>query len=264
MLCATGTRHGHATLLATLALPLVFLAAPRSALAQHDGHHSAGATTSSASDDDTGAMIGRAMDDAMKTGPHMRMTALRPPSEADSRRAADVAVTLRRAIAKYQDVKVAEADGYRMFAPRAKSPRIYHFTSRARALQSAVRFDPDAPTALLYRKNERGDFVLVGAMYTAPRTASEAELDRRVPLSVARWHQHVDICVPKLRELDRWNETDGGRMRFGPAGTITTRAECDAAGGRFREQSFGWMVHANVFASDDPSVIWGHDHPGKR
>jgi hypothetical protein len=66
-----------------------------------------------------------------------------------------------------------------------------------------------------------------------------------------------------MRELDRWNETEGGRMRFGPAGTITTRAECDAAGGRFREQSFGWMVHANVFASADPAVIWGHDH-GKR
>ena len=39
-----------------------------------------------------------------------------------------------------------------------------------------------------------------------------------------------------------------------------TRAECEAAGGEFTPQLFGWMVHANVFAGTDPKSIWGADH----
>jgi hypothetical protein len=50
-----------------------------------------------------------------------------------------------------------------------------------------------------------------------------------------------------------------GRPVFGPLG-VSTAAECNAAGGRFEKQIFGWMVHANVFASDDPKVIWHDDH----
>lgn len=38
------------------------------------------------------------------------------------------------------------------------------------------------------------------------------------------------------------------------------RAQCQAVRGRFHEQVFGWMVHAMVFAGDDPATIWGSDH----
>lgn len=36
--------------------------------------------------------------------------------------------------------------------------------------------------------------------------------------------------------------------------------ECNAVNGRFVKEVFGWMAHANVFASDDPKVIWGDEH----
>ena len=33
-------------------------------------------------------------------------------------------------------------------------------------------------------------------------------------------------------------------------------------GGRFVPRIFGWMVHAEVFAGDDPAAIWGGDEHG--
>lgn len=196
-------------------------------------------------------------------GKHMRLTVERPGTAADSARARALVDTLRRAIAKYKDVKVAEADGYRQFAPKVKMPRVYHFTRKAAAIKAQLTFDPTMPTSLLYTKDAAGNFTLVGAMYTAPNRLSEEELDARVPLSIARWHQHVNVCIPKFRERERWTEkAANGRMKFGPAGTIATEADCKAENGRWRDRVLNWMVHANVFASDDPAVIWG-DHQGK-
>ena len=161
------------------------------------------------------------------------------------------------------DVKVAEADGFKQFAPQVKNQRVYHFTRNWNAVKAAFSFDPAEPTSLLYTKDASGNFVLTGAMYTAPRRASEDDLNARVPLSIARWHEHVNICIPKRGDAERWKEMKDGKMLFGPAGTIVTEAECNAAGGRWLEHLFGWMVHANVFASDDLGQIWageGHGH----
>ena len=89
------------------------------------------------------------------------------------------------------------------------------------------------------------------------------ELNARVPLSIARWHRHVNYCFPTERR--RMAETRDGKPLFGPVGILSTRAECEAAGGEFTPQLFGWMVHANVFAGTDPKSVWGadhgHDHP---
>ena len=97
-------------------------------------------------------------------------------------------------------------------------------------------------------------------LIAAPKGASPDELDERVPLSVARWHLHTNFCVPKLRERARWKEMKDGHMVFGPASPIATREACDRVNGRFHPTVFGWMVHANIFESDDPKVIWGDDH----
>lgn len=196
----------------------------------------------------------------MAMNPHMRMTAARPATAADSARARALADTLRRALAKYKDVSVAEADGYRMFAPQLKHQRVYHFTRNLAAVKAAFTFDASAPTSLLYTREGDGPFKLVGAMYTAPRRASEDDLNARVPLSIARWHEHVNICIPKRGDTERWKETRNGEMLFGPAGAIATKADCDANNGRWLEHLFGWMVHANVFAGDDLATVWGDNH----
>lgn len=217
------------------------LLVPAIALAQHNH----GPTMSSA---DMSAMTA-----------HMEMTPRRAENSADSARAARLVTDLRTAIGKYRDVRVAVDDGYRQFAPQIKEQRIYHFTNYRRAIANAFRFNPGKPTSLLYRKDEKGSFVLVGAMFTAPKAYTADKLDSRVPLSVAQWHKHINWCLPPKGQNERWTEQRNGRPVFGPLG-VSTRAECESADGRFEKEVFGWMVHANVFASDDPDVIWGDEH----
>jgi hypothetical protein len=189
--------------------------------------------------------------------PHMYMTAPRVPAPGDSARAAALVVEMRHDLAKYRDVRVAEAAGFRAFLPNVPQP-VYHYTNPTWAFEEAFRFDPAKPTSLLYRRNADGSFTLVGAMYTAPRMTSEATLNERIPLSVAQWHQHVNWCLPPRGESARWSEQRNGRPVFGPKSPVATESACDSVGGRFVPHLFGWMVHANVFASDDPRVIWGH------
>ena len=190
---------------------------------------------------------------------HMETTPRRIATSADSIRVVGIVAELRQAIAKYRDVKVAEADGFKMFAPQIRNQRVYHFTRNLWALENQFRFNPGKPTSLLYKKDAQGNFVLLGAMYTAPKRFSARDLDKRIPTSVAQWHKHVNWCLPPRREDGRWTEMRNGRPVFGPLGVDTPEA-CDSVGGRFVKEVFGWMVHANVFASDDPKVIWGDDH----
>lgn len=249
-------------------VPFLLAAAPAAVAGQgHEGHggHGAHDTTAAAPPRGAGSAHDHAMTEQAMAGmttaanPHLRLTPTRPATADDRRRADSLVATLRRALEPYRDVRVAERDGYAQFLRGVKNQPLYHFTSNRRAMKAGFRFDPAQPTSLLYRKDSAGAFVLVGAMYTAPARASVEELDRRVPLSVARWHQHVNICVPTRGERQRWAERESdGRMRFGPAGAIATREACDAAGGRFLPRIFGWMVHANVYESD----VWGDEHRG--
>lgn len=190
---------------------------------------------------------------------HLEVTPLRAPTVQDSIRASKIANELRSAIAKYRDVRVAEADGFKMFAPQIKNQSIYHFTKALWAIENQFRFNPEKPTSLLYLRDDQGNFVLIGAMYTAPKRYSIADLDERIPTSIAQWHKHVNWCLPPRRSDDRWSEMRNGRPVFGPLG-VATREACDAVGGRFVKEVLGWMVHANVFESDDPYVIWHDTH----
>src|SRR4030081_2490546 len=104
---------------------------------------------------------------------HMEMTPAIPPTTADSVRAARVAASLRVALTKYADTTAAVADGYHMFLPGVKTQKVYHFTNNWRAVQESFRFEPTRPTSLLYKKDSTtGKFILVGAMYTAPKRFS--------------------------------------------------------------------------------------------
>lgn len=234
----------RATLLALVGLPALMLASRGVARAQ-----TAHGVASTAADLDNSAL-------------HMEMTPVRPSAPGDSARAAAVAVELRRAIEKYRDTTAAVADGYRMFAPQIRNQKVYHFTRGWSAVQSAFRFDPSRPTSLLYVKGADGRFALVGGMYTAPRRISLDKLDERVPLSVARWHKHVNWCVPPRGHRERWLERANGQPVFGPESPIATKQACHAVGGVFHESLLGWMVHANVMASNEPAAIWGDEHAG--
>jgi len=82
---------------------------------------------------------------------------------------------------------------------------------------------------------------------------------------VARWHQHVNWCLPPLRRArERWREVKDGQPVFGPRSPIATAEACAAVGGRFQPRLLGWMVHVMAFASDDPHGIWGVEGGGHR
>jgi hypothetical protein len=182
---------------------------------------------------------------------HMTWTPERAPTAADKARAAEIVDTLQSALAKYTDYKVAEAAGYKPFHPEFKHQKIVHFTRFWYALKATFVFNPAEPTSLLYEPLPGGGYKLVGAMYTASRRASLDRLNKRVPLSIARWHQHIDLCFPPKGtppESVDWT-------RFGPNGSIATKAACDEAGGRFYPHLFGWMVHVYPWEKD-PNLVW--------
>jgi hypothetical protein len=182
---------------------------------------------------------------------HMKMTGLREPTSEDQQRAAVIVETARHSVEKYADYKAALADGYKIFLPNVPHQKMYHFTNYRYAFEAAFHFNPEHPTSLLYEKHGDG-YKLIGVMYTAPKTFGEDELNRRIPLSVAQWHAHVNLCVPPA---DRKNELWGPKAKFGLAGSITTKQACEAEGGKFIPQVFGWMVHMYPY-EQRPEEIW--------
>lgn len=167
---------------------------------------------------------------------HMFMTSMRPEKPGDAERANEIVAQLRAGIEKYKDYHAALDDGFRIFLPNLPQ-REYHFTNYRNGFLEAFTFDPARPTSLLYKKTATG-YDLVGAMYTMPKRASEDQLDERIPLSIAMWHLHTNLCLPPLGRLRGADWT-----KFGLQGSIATEDACTAAGGRFHPVVFGWMVH---------------------
>jgi len=229
-------------------------------LAQNHAQKKAGGqgTSESVFNQTTQAMASRRVD----MGPHMKMTRVRRMRQGDEERADEIARSARTALEKYRDYKAAEADGYQIFL--AKFPqKQYHFTNYRYAFEAAFVFDPSKPTSLLYEKAGDG-YTLIGAMYTAPKDMSEGELEERIPLSVAQWHAHVNLCVPPR---GRRSEARGKNPRFGLQGSIATREACEEEGGFFVPQIFGWMVHLYPFEATrekvwslDPQKPQAHSH----
>jgi hypothetical protein len=193
---------------------------------------------------------------------HMRMSAPRAAKPGDAERAATVVAAAKAAMEPYRDYHKALADGFRIFLPNIRQPQ-YHFTKYANGRLAHTSFDPSKPTSLLYRKTADGGYELVGAMYTDRVDASEDELDTRIPLSVARWHQHVNFCKAPPGQFAAYFGPDA---KFGLLGSIDTPADCAQAGGTFIPHVLGWMVHVYPYEAD-PAQVWrvdsdehGHDN----
>ncbi|HEY6395803.1 MAG TPA: hypothetical protein VIX12_10335, partial [Candidatus Binataceae bacterium] len=226
----------------------------------------------------------------MKMSEHMTMTESRPVTPADLSRAQEILTTMREKLSKYQDYNAAIADGYVPYMPTVPQD-VYHFSNRQFTASEYVGdFDLAHPGSLLYEKKTLGGYKLVGAMYDAPSADTPEQLDKLIPLSIAHWHAHTNICLPqgvtendvlngnivtgRHSNMDRTvgmtnNVNNAARMRFGYladtrfgfVGTISNEADCEAAGGNFNKQIFGWMVHAYPFASDDLKVAFSTDAP---
>jgi hypothetical protein len=214
-------------------------------------HHDDDAGAQSELSATTDAMShGHHHDDHEHMGSHMYMSTLRDPQPGDEQKAAEVVKQARTALERYRDYNVALADGFKIFLPNVKQP-MYHFTNYTYAFGAAFGFDATRPTSLLYEKAGTG-YKLIGAMYTAPVRITEDQLNERVPLSVAQWHQHVNMCKPPKGEE---REMLSKNPKFGLHGSISTQQECEAAGGTFMPHIFGWMVHVYPWEKT-PDDIW--------
>jgi hypothetical protein len=198
---------------------------------------------------------------ATDADPHMSMTKLRPPRPGDQARADAIVAAAKKTAERYRDYRKAEADGYTIFMPDQRQ-NVYHFILESPSSDDKERFDPDQPRGLLYTKIDgpTPGYKLIGVMHMARYGATEEELNARIPLSIAQWHQHLNMCVPQQPEQRNWLTGD---PTFGLNGSITTAEACRAAGGTFRPHLAGWMIHVYPFETD-PAKVWsagmGDDH----
>lgn len=200
------------------------------------------------------------------TSSHMRMGPTRTATAADSVRAAAIVLIARAALSQYLDVKAAERDGYQRNLPWVEDQPIYHY-NRLENFRAAERgeFDFGKPVSLLYKKDNLGELRLFGAMYGTSASAATEQLDTLLPISMAHWHKHVNMCYPgRAVPRDGPRKVDAGtvflvKLYF----SITSAGQCETAGGQFVPVEFGWMAHVYIFAgSDDPKVIWDADDLG--
>lgn len=176
---------------------------------------------------------------------HMCITPLRPTQPGDEEKAKALIASVKESIEKYRDYKKALADGYVIANPKVDQPQ-FHFTNDAYVRIADSRFDPTKPSSLLYRRTPTQHYKLEGVMFTDRLSASLDELNQRVPLSMARWHKHINFCGAPA---DKVKEYFGDHPKFGMFGSIYTKEACDAEGGQFFPVLFSWMIH--VFPYED-------------
>ena len=177
---------------------------------------------------------------------HTRMSERRetvPPAELEHTQR--LLAILRHDLVRYRDPAAAERDGYLKEGDDVPVGQLKHFFKYENFARNHDHLDPQAPAAILYRRTPSG-FDLAGVMFTAPISSSMDELDRRIPLALGHWHSHRNICVP--RKASPPLRTHAERAPFGFEGSIATRTACDAAGGVFLDNVYGWMTHVYPYA----------------
>jgi hypothetical protein len=186
---------------------------------------------------------------------HVYMTPLRAKRPGDKEKAEAVVATAKAAIERYKDYRKALQDGYVIANPQLKQPQ-YHFMNKANTREADLHFDPAKPTALLYRRTPMLEYKLEGVMYTTNPDATEDELNQRIPLSIARWHRHVNFCeAPE----DRAKDYQSAHPKFGMFGSINTEEACKAERGIFHPYVFTWMLHIFPYEPDFKDVFSMND-----
>lgn len=111
-----------------------------------------------------------------------------PPTEEQIAAAAKLAADTRAAIAKYQDLTVALAAGYK--PDGAALDFAVHYANKRYEDDDRI-LDPNRPETLVYSDRRLGPPVLLGVMYALP------DFERDAPQpggSLTVWHLHTKIC----------------------------------------------------------------------
>jgi hypothetical protein len=186
---------------------------------------------------------------------HMYMTPLRSKEPGDEQKTKAVVAEAKSAIERYKDYRKALQDGYVIANPSLEQPQ-YHFMNKTNAHDADLRFDPTKPTALLYRRTPMQRYKLEGVMYTTNPDATEDELNQRIPLSVVRWHRHVNFCAAPDNQA---KDYQAAHPKFGMFGSINTPEACTAAGGTFHPYVFTWMIHVFPYEANMNEIFSMND-----
>jgi cytochrome c556 len=186
---------------------------------------------------------------------HMYMTQLRSKQPGDEEKVKAVIAQVKASIERYRDYHKALEDGYVIANPKVNEPQ-FHFNNKANLQEAEQHFDPTRPSSLLYFQTPTQRYKLEGVMFTVPPNASEDELNARIPLSVVRWHKHINFCAAPA---DKIKEYLGKHPKFGMFGSIKTADACKAEGGTFYPVMFTWMIHVFPFENDLKDVFSMND-----
>jgi hypothetical protein len=186
---------------------------------------------------------------------HMYTTPIRPMQPGDKEKAKAVVAEAKATMERYKDYRKALLDGYVIANPKVKQAQ-YHFMNQANTREADLQFDPRKPTALLYRRTPTQQYKLEGVMYTAIPDATEDELNQSVPLSIARWHRHINFCAAPE---DRISDYQSAHPKFGMFGSINTQEACTAERGTFHAHIFTWMIHIFPYEPDFKEVFSMND-----
>ena len=148
----------------------------------------------------------------------------------------------RLATTKYQDVRAAEADGYRAIGPDVPGMGIHYVREG-----TSGGFSISEPPILLYERDATAasGLRLVGVSYlvVSPADADGQPTNPPFPKALAGWHRHNNVCVLPDKS----------------ASVELTEAQCTSRGGRFTAET-SWMVHAWIW-KDSPAGVFSPTNP---
>lgn len=140
---------------------------------------------------------------------------------------------VKAATAKYEDIRVAMADGY--FQLTQDLPAIAAHFMNARYNSDGVLMDPEKPEFLLYTKRLDGTWRLVGAMFTSEKvTPDPPSFFGRLDV----WHRHENLC-------------------FTP-NAVSVKASAAECPGVFTKET-PWNLH--VWTAPGDAGVFAHDFP---
>jgi hypothetical protein len=161
---------------------------------------------------------------------------------AELKRTAAQLDAARAATEKYQDVRVAEAAGYRAVGPNVPGMGLHYVRQADRP-----SFSITEPPILLYQRDPagQGGLRLVGVSYllVAPSNSDGQPAGSPFPKALASWHKHNNVCV----------------LPDNSASVELTASQCTARGGRFTAET-SWMVHAWIW-KDSPDGVFSPTNP---
>ncbi|HJZ77754.1 MAG TPA: hypothetical protein VKE51_38765 [Vicinamibacterales bacterium] len=173
---------------------------------------------------------------------HAHETAVPAITFAELEQTARRLAAAHQATGKYQDVRTAEAAGYRAIGPNVPGMGI-HYVRQTNPQQFSIT----EPPILLYERDAGAPsgLRLVGVSYllVAPGDADGQPANPPFPKSLASWHKHNNVCVlPDNSASVQLNET-----------------QCTSRGGRFTAET-SWMVHAWIW-KDSPAGVFSPTNP---